>query len=82
MKEHFTLRYSATEDNDSLLELDLSFDNPTDELLVKRLQDWLIAIGKTKIVVSIPVNNATMNNTIINNTTVIDKEDKNFYDVD
>ena len=75
MKEHFTLRYSATEDNDSLMELDLSFDNPTDELLVKRLQDWLIVIGKTKIVVSIPVNEK-------NKDPVIDKEDKNFYDVD
>ena len=75
MKEHFTLRYSATEDNDSLMELDLSFDNPTDELLVKRLQDWLIAIGKTKIVVSTPVNEK-------NKDPVTDKEDKNFYDVD
>ena len=75
MKEHFTLRYSATEDNDSIMELDLSFDNPTDELLVKRVQDWLIAIGKTNIVVSSPVNEK-------NKDSVIDKEDKNFYDVD
>jgi hypothetical protein len=72
MKEHFTLRYSATEENDSVMELDLSFDNPTDELLVKRIQDWLIAIGKTNIVVSIPVNKDL----------ATDKEDKNFYDVD
>ncbi len=71
MKEHFTLRYSMTEENDSVMDLDLSFDNPTEELLLKRIQDWLIAIGKKNIVVSIPVNNAT-----------IDKEDKNFYDVD
>ena len=77
MKEHFTLRYSATEDNDSIMELDLSFDNPTDELLVKRVQDWLIAIGKKNIiVVSNSVNNATINNA------TIEKEDKNFYDVD
>jgi len=52
MKEHFTLRYLATEENDSVMELDLSFDNPTDELLMKRLQDWLIAIGKTNVLVS------------------------------
>jgi len=71
MKEHFTLRYSMTEENDSIMDLDLSFDNPTEELLLKRIQDWLIAIGKPNIVVSIPVNNA-----------IIDKEDKNFYDVD
>jgi len=72
MKEHFTLRYSAIEDGDSLMELDLSFDNPTDELLLKRIQDWLIAIGKTNIVVSIPLNKDL----------ATDKEDKNFYDVD
>jgi len=72
MKEHFTLRYSMTEDNDSVMDMDLSFDNPTDELLLKRIQDWLIAIGKTNIVVSIPVNKDL----------ATDKEDKNFYDVD
>ena len=75
MKEHFTLRYSMTEENDSVMDLDLSFDNPTDELLVKRIQDWLIAIGKTNIVVSIPVNKDIKD-------PAIDKEDKNFYDVD
>ena len=68
MKEHFTLRYSMTEENDSVMELDLSFDNPTDELLLKRIQDWLIAIGKTNIVVSIPVNK--------------DLKDNDFYQVD
>ena len=75
MKEHFTLRYSMTEENDSLMDMDLSFDNPTDELLLKRIQDWLIAIGKTNIVVSIPLNKDLKD-------TEIDKEDKNFYDVD
>lgn len=54
-------------DNDSVMELYLSFDNPTDELLLKRIQDWLIAIGKKNILVSIPVNEI---------------KDKNFYDVD
>jgi hypothetical protein len=67
MKEHFTLRYSATEDNDSVMELDLSFDNPTDELLVKRIQDWLIAIGKTNVIVSSQANT---------------DKDKDFYQVD
>ena len=75
MKEHFTLRYSMTEENDSLMDMDLSFDNPTDELLLKRIQDWLIAIGKTNIVVSIPVNKDIKD-------LATDKEDKNFYDVD
>jgi hypothetical protein len=91
MKEHFTLRYSATEDNDSIMELDLSFDNPTDELLVKRVQDWLIAIGKKNIIVvsnsvneknKEPVNNATINNATINNERDNEIKDKNFYDVD
>lgn len=77
MKEHFTLRYSMTEDGDSVMELDLSFDNPTDELLVKRLQDWLIAIGKGNILVSTLVNNNTINNERDNEI-----KDKNFYDVD
>jgi hypothetical protein len=48
MKEHYTLRYSANEDGDSIMELEMSFDNPTDEILLKRIQDWLIALGKTK----------------------------------
>jgi hypothetical protein len=53
MKEHFTLRYSLTEDNDSVMELDLSFDNPTDEVLVKRIQAWLTVIGKTNIQITL-----------------------------
>ena len=49
MKEHFTLRYSANEDGDSIMDLEMSFDNTSDEILIKRIQDWLIAIGKTNI---------------------------------
>jgi len=49
MKEHFTLRYSASEDGDSIMDLEMSFDNTSDEILIKRIQDWLIAIGKTNI---------------------------------
>ena len=49
MKEHFTLRYSASEDGDSIMDLEMSFDNVSDEILLKRIQDWLIAIGKTNI---------------------------------
>jgi hypothetical protein len=73
------------------MELDLSFDNPTDELLVKRVQDWLIAIGKKNIIVvsnsvneknKEPVNNATINNATINNERDNEIKDKNFYDVD
>ena len=49
MKEHFTLRYSANEDGDTVMDLEMSFDNPSDEILLKRIQEWLIAIGKTNI---------------------------------
>ena len=27
----------------------MSFDNTSDEILIKRIQDWLIAVGKTNI---------------------------------
>jgi hypothetical protein len=53
MKEHFTLRYTSSEDNDTVMELDMSFDNPSDEMLVQRLKDWLRAIGKENISVSV-----------------------------
>ena len=49
MKEHFTLRYTSSEDNDTVMDLDMNFDNPTDEILVQRLTDWLKVIGKTNI---------------------------------
>jgi hypothetical protein len=53
MKEHFTLRYTSSEDNDTVMELDMSFDNPTNEMLVQRLKDWLRAIGKDNVSVSV-----------------------------
>ena len=35
----------------------MSFDNPSDEILLKRIQEWLIAIGKTNIhIVAISAN--------------------------
>lgn len=67
MKEHFTLRYSANEDGDTVMDLEMSFDNTSDEILLKRIQDWLIAIGKTNI--HIVASNIYANNT---------KEDINF----
>ena len=57
MKEHFTLRYSGNEDGDTVMDLEMSFDNPSDEILLKRIQEWLIAIGKTNIhIVAISAN--------------------------
>ena len=46
MKEHFTLRYSSSEDNDTVMDLEMTFDNPSDEKLLQRLNAWLVAIGK------------------------------------
>jgi hypothetical protein len=63
MKEHFMIRYSSSEDNDTIMDLEMNFDNPTDEMLVKRLTDWLIAIGKNNIniivIQTIPTTRAT-----------------------
>lgn len=48
MKEHFTLRYSSTESDsgDSIMDLELNFDNPNQNTLLARLNTWLIAIGR------------------------------------
>jgi hypothetical protein len=53
MKEHFTLRYSANEDNDSVMDLEIGFDTSCDEIILKRIQAWLIAIGKSNIQVQL-----------------------------
>jgi hypothetical protein len=51
MKEHFTLRYSSTdnETNDTIMDLEMNFDNPSDTSFIAKLNTWLIAIGKTKL---------------------------------
>lgn len=48
MKEHFTLRYSSTESDsgDSIMDLELNFDNPNQNTLLARLNTWLVAIGR------------------------------------
>lgn len=48
MKEHFTLRYSSTEGDsgDSIMDLELNFDNPNQNTLLARLNTWLVAIGR------------------------------------
>jgi hypothetical protein len=56
MSEHFSLHYSLVENKDAILDLQLNFDNPTDELLVVRLNMWLKAIDRPNLLVSaIPV---------------------------
>jgi hypothetical protein len=79
MKEHFTLRYSANQDGDSVMDLEMTFDNLTDEQLISRMNSWLTVIGKTNINVYLASNIittttttttfiTTTNNTITNNT--------------
>ena len=49
--EHFTLHYTLNDDdkNDTLLNLDMNFDNPSDDLLIKRLNTWLKAINREQL---------------------------------
>ena len=53
MKENknFHLSYSSREanSNDTVLDCNINFENPTDEDIAKRLNTWLTAIGKPNI---------------------------------
>jgi hypothetical protein len=51
MKEHFTLRYSSTESEsgDSIMDLEMNFDNPSESILIARLNTWLKAIGRENL---------------------------------
>ena len=51
MKEHFTLRYSSTESEsgDSIMDLELNFDNPSEFVLISRINTWLKAIGRENL---------------------------------
>ena len=53
MKENknFHLSYSSREanSNDTILDCNINFENPTDEDIAKRLNTWLTAIGKPNI---------------------------------
>ena len=52
--ENFSLRYTLNDDekHDTLLNLEMNFDNPSDVLFVKRLNTWLKAIGKENLYVA------------------------------
>lgn len=52
--ENFSLRYTLNDDekHDTLLNLEMNFDNPSDDLFVKRLNTWIKAIGKQNLQVS------------------------------
>lgn len=66
--ENFMIRYTLNDDekNDTLLNLEMSFDNPSPDLLVKRLNTWLKAIGREQLEVSFK--------TLFNPNIVIKKE--------
>ena len=52
--ENFTLLYKLNDDekHDTLLNLEMNFDNPSDDLFVKRLNTWLKAIGRENLYVA------------------------------
>jgi hypothetical protein len=52
--ENFSLRYTLNDDekHDTLLNLEMNFDNPSDDLFVKRLNTWLKAIGRENLYVA------------------------------
>jgi hypothetical protein len=55
MNENFNFSYSSREQNtsDTVLDCNVSFENPkSDDVVIKRLNTWLNAIGRNDIVVS------------------------------
>ncbi len=55
INENFTLIFNSREDstNDSVMDIEVKFDNPRDDsVIIHRLNTWLVAIGKSSIVVS------------------------------
>ena len=55
INENYNLSYSAREDgtSDTVMDCNISFENPADDsVVIHRLNTWLIAIGRTDIVVS------------------------------
>ena len=54
INENFSLSYNSREDQsgDTVAVIDIRFDNPKDDsVIIKRLNTWLQAIGRTEIVV-------------------------------
>lgn len=69
MSEHFSLNYSLVEKKDAILDLHLNFDNPSDELLVVRLNTWLKAIDRPNLLVTaIPVKKIKEEQPIVSTT--------------
>jgi len=51
INENFSLRYNSREEDsgDTVMDLDINFDNPSEEVLVARLNTWLVAIGRDNL---------------------------------
>jgi len=77
MNEHFTLRYSLEDKdkNESVMDLEMNFHNPSEEMLICRLNTWLKAITRKNLEVSLIKKNnepivATTTTTSITTTTL------------
>ena len=77
MNEHFTLRYSLDDKdrNESVMDLEMNFHNPSEEMLIGRLNTWLKAITRKNLEVSLIKSNnepivATTTTTSITTTTL------------
>ena len=77
MNEHFTLRYSLDDKdrNESVMDLEMNFHNPSEEMLIGRLNTWLKAITRKNLEVSLIKKNnepivATTTTTSITTTTL------------
>ena len=75
--EHFTLRYSLEDKdkNETIMDLEMNFHNPSEEMLIGRLNTWLKAITRKNLEVSLIKKNnepivATTTTTSITTTTL------------
>lgn len=52
--ENFNLSFSSRDRNtsDTILDCNISFENPTDDVVMYRLNTWLEAIGRDEIIVT------------------------------
>ncbi len=59
MNEHFTLRYSLEDKdkNESVMDLEMNFHNPSEEMLIGRLNTWLKAITRKNLEVTLIKSN-------------------------
>jgi len=76
MKEHFTLRYSSTngDTNDTIMELDMNFDNPSKAVLIDRINIWLTAIGRSNLII---IDKYSISKKIISNVDISNNSNTN-----